>query len=147
VTVTNDDAISTSARRPVVLGPGEGRAHPTGDRVSAVFKADGAESDGRCSISEWWLEPHTKGPGPHDHPDDDLFFLLAGSMRFLLGDEWVTVEAGGFVLVPGGMTHAFDNPGDVRAGFLNISAPGGFEAHMPGIADWFRTRSEAEATC
>ena len=37
------DSISDSGRRPVVLGPGEGRAYPMG-RISAVFKADGAET-------------------------------------------------------------------------------------------------------
>ena len=31
-------------------------------RISARFKADGAETAGRYSISEWWLEPNTKGP-------------------------------------------------------------------------------------
>ena len=43
-------------RKPVVLRPGEGRAYPMG-RIGAVFKADGAESDSRYSISEWWLDP------------------------------------------------------------------------------------------
>ena len=34
-------------------------------RIDAVFKADGAETSAGYSISEWWLEPHTAGPGPH----------------------------------------------------------------------------------
>jgi hypothetical protein len=58
-------------------------------RISAVFKADGAETGQLYSISEWWLDPHTKGPGTE------------------------------------------------RAGVLNVSAPGNFEQHMPGIAQWF----------
>ena len=62
---------TTTDRAPVVLGPGEGRAYPMG-RLSAVFKADGEESAGMYAISEWWLDPHTKGPGPHFHPDDDV---------------------------------------------------------------------------
>jgi ferritin len=28
-------------------------------RISAVFKADGAETGQLYSISEWWLDPHT----------------------------------------------------------------------------------------
>jgi mannose-6-phosphate isomerase-like protein (cupin superfamily) len=116
-------------------------------RVSAVFKADGAESDGRYSISEWWLDPHTKGPGAHSHPEDDVFFVLDGTMSFLVRDEWVDVPAGSFVLVPGGVTHAFENRGDTRSGALNISAPGDFEARMPDIASWFRQRSPGDADC
>lgn len=123
-------------RRPVVLAPGEGRAYPMG-RISAVFKADGAETDGRYSISEWWLEPHTMGPGAHSHAEDDVFFVFEGTMSFLVDTEWTDAPAGSFVLVPGGVTHDFENRGDRRCGALNISAPGGFEPAMPGISEWF----------
>ena len=50
---------NASARKPVILAPGEGRSYPMG-RVSAVFKADGPETRSRYSVSEWWLEPHTR---------------------------------------------------------------------------------------
>ncbi|HET6954916.1 MAG TPA: hypothetical protein VFI47_31430, partial [Acidimicrobiales bacterium] len=49
-------------------------------RLSAVFKADGPETAGRYSISEWWLDPHTRGPGAHSHPEDDVFFVLEERM-------------------------------------------------------------------
>lgn len=127
-------------RRPVVLGPGEGRAYEMGP-VRAVFKADGDESDLRYAISEWWLQPHTKGPGTHQHPDDDVFFVLAGTMSVMVDGEWHEAPAGSFVLVPGDTPHDFENRGDERAGMLNVSAPGGFEQNMPGIAEWFRERS------
>lgn len=134
----------SSGRTPVVLGPGEGRAYPMG-RLSAVFKADGAETAQRYSISEWWLEPHTKGPGPHSHPEDDVFYVLAGTMSLFVGGDWVDATAGSFVLVPANETHDFENRGAVRAGMLNVSAPGDFEQNMPGIADWFRERSPDES--
>ena len=51
-----------SDRVSVVLAPGEGRSYDMG-RIQAVFKADGTETDGGYSISEWWLEPNTTGPG------------------------------------------------------------------------------------
>jgi mannose-6-phosphate isomerase-like protein (cupin superfamily) len=131
-------------RRPVVLGPGEGRAYPMGC-LSAVFKADGAETQQMYSISEWWLDPHTKGPGPHSHPEDDVFYVLAGTMSVLVGTEWVEAGTGSFILVPGGMTHDFENRGPERAGVLNVSAPGNFEERMPGIAQWFLERPPADS--
>jgi hypothetical protein len=51
-----------TSRKPVVLGAGDGRSYPMG-RIAALFKADGAETESRYSISEWWLDPHTQGPG------------------------------------------------------------------------------------
>ena len=126
----------TSARHAVFLGPGEGRAYPMG-RISAVFKADCAETASRYSISEWWLEPHTKGPGAHSHAEDDIFYVLEGTMSVLVGEKWTHAAKGSFVLVPGGVTHDFENREAVRAGVLNLSIPGGFEPYMPSIAQWF----------
>ena len=122
-------------RKSVVLRPGEGRSYPMG-RISALFKADGDETAGGYSISEWWLEPHTKGPGAHSHPEDDVFFVLEGTMSILVGDEWIDAPVGSFVLVPGGVTHDFENRADAKAGVLNFF-PGVFEPAMPGIAEWF----------
>ena len=136
--------MSDSARRPVVLAPGEGRAYPMG-RISAVFKADGAETEQGYSISEWWLEPHTKGPGAHSHPEDDVFYVLAGTMSVFVDTEWIEASAGSFVLMPGHVTHDFENRGPERAGMLNVSAPGNFEHHMPDIARWFSEHPPGDA--
>ena len=134
-------------RHPIALVHGEGRHYDMGSRLSAVFKADGPETDGRYSISEWWLEPHTRGPGLHHHPEDDVFFVLGGTVSFCVDGRWVDAAAGSFVLVPGGIGHDFQNRGEVRAGFLNISVPGEFEDQVPGIAQWFRERADDDSRC
>ena len=131
-------------REALFLAPGEGRTYPMGG-ISALFKADGTETDGRYSISEWWLEPNTQGPGAHSHPEDDVFYVLEGTMSFLVGDRWLDAPAGSFVLAPAGMTHDFENRGSSRAGVLNFSAPGNFEQHMPDIADWFAKNPPGQA--
>lgn len=135
---------SATPRAPVILAPGAGRHYPMG-RISAVFKADGDETASRYSISEWWLEPHTRGPGAHSHPEDDLFYVLEGTMSLLIGDTWQQAGRGAFVLVPGGVMHDFENRGSVRAGVLNLSIPGAFEPHMPAIVDWFREHPPQDA--
>jgi len=123
-------------RGPVVLAPGGGRRYDMGP-IRAVFKADGSETAGAYSISEWWLEPDTTGPGAHTHPEDDVFYVLDGTMSVLVGDRWVDAERGAFVLVPAGVTHDFENRSSRPAGVLNFSHPGDFEPHMPGIVQWF----------
>jgi mannose-6-phosphate isomerase-like protein (cupin superfamily) len=139
----SDSSSPNSQRQPVLLGPGEGRAYPMG-RIAALFKADGDETAGRYSISEWWLEPRTKGPGPHSHPEDDVFFVIEGTMSLLVGERWTDAGPGSFVLVPGGVTHDFENRSAGRAGVLNLSIPGEFEPHMPGIVEWFREHPPAD---
>jgi mannose-6-phosphate isomerase-like protein (cupin superfamily) len=124
------------SRKPVVLSPGEGRTYDMG-RMQAVFKADTDETAEDYTISEWWLDANTTGPGAHAHEKDDTFYVLEGTMSFLVGDDWIEASAGSFVLVPGGTTHDFQNRSTARAGMLNFSQPGGFEREMPAIVDWF----------
>ena len=114
-------------------------------RIAAVFKADGAETGAAYSISEWWLEPHTAGPGAHSHPEDDVFYVIAGTMSVLVDDSWTDAAAGSFVLIPGGVTHDFENRSDGRAGVLSVSAPGEFETSMPAIAEWFAEHPPGDA--
>jgi len=132
------------ARQGVFLPPGGGRSYPMG-RISSRFLADGAETEERYSISEWWLEPHTKGPGAHSHDEDDIFYVIEGTMSILLGDRWVDAPPGSFVLVPGGMTHDFENRTAERAGVLNVSVPGCFEEEMPNIVRWFAEHPPGDA--
>ncbi|MGH8629101.1 MAG: cupin domain-containing protein, partial [Gammaproteobacteria bacterium] len=110
-------------RAGIFLAPGNGRSYPMG-RISAIFKADGDETQNEYSISEWWLEPKSQGPGAHSHAEDDVFYVIEGTMSFLLGDRWIDAPKGSFVLAPRGMTHDFENRSSSRAGILNISIPG-----------------------
>lgn len=120
----------------IFLLPGEGRSYQMG-RISAIFKADGEETRSAYSISEWWLEPKTQGPGAHSHTEDEIFYVIEGTMSFLIADRWIDAPKGSFVLAPGGITHDFENRSSSRAGVLNFSIPGNFEKHMPEIVKWF----------
>ena len=133
-----------AAQTGIFLLPGEGRSYLMG-RIAVVFKADGDETRKRYSISEWWLEPKTQGPGAHSHPEDDIFYVLEGTMSILTGDRWTDAPKGSFVLAPGGVTHDFENRSSSRAGVLNFSIPGGFEKDMPGIVKWFAENPPKDA--
>ena len=135
---------SPTKRVAIFLPPGEGRPYAMG-RITAVFKADGDATQRQYSISEWWLEPHTQGPGAHSHAEDDIFYVIEGTMSFLIGDRWIDAPKGSFVLAPGGMTHDFQNRSSNRAGVLNFSIPGDFEENMPAIANWFAENPPKDA--
>ena len=128
----------------IVLFPGEGRSYPIG-RISAVFKADGEETQRGYSISEWWLEPNTQGPGAHSHAEDDVFYVIEGNMSIFVGDRWIDAAKGSFILAPAGTTHDFENRSSSRAGILNFSIPGDFEKHMPAIVKRFGANPPKDA--
>jgi mannose-6-phosphate isomerase-like protein (cupin superfamily) len=127
---------TSPVRKPLILPPGQGRAYPMG-RMSAIFKADGTETDSRYSISEWWLDPKTQGPGIHSHPEDHVFYVIEGTVSLHIDGQWTHAERGSYALIPGGTPHNFENHGAVRCGFISINVPGGFELRVPGIVEWF----------
>lgn len=131
----NDNFLKKS--KLVNLTPGDGRVYDMGS-MKAIFKADGQETGHKYSVSEWWLEPKSSGPGIHSHNEDDLFYVLEGTMSFFLNGQWMDAPRGTFVLVPAGMKHDFENRSDQRAGILNFSVPGDFEKNMPMIVEWFK---------
>lgn len=121
-----------------IILPCDGGRHYEMGPLRAVFKADEAETHARYCVSEWWLRPHADGPGAHLHENnDEVFYVLAGTPEILVGEEWVGLERGGFVLIPRGIMHDFRNRTDQEAGLLNFFTPGGFERKMPAIVKWF----------
>jgi quercetin dioxygenase-like cupin family protein len=122
-----------TVRKPIVVAPGQGRVYPMG-RMRAVFKADGAESADGYSVSEWWLEPLTRGPPVHQHDEDHVFYVIAGTVSLCLAGDWSQAPQGAYAIIPGGTPHTFENRGSVAAGFISFNSPGGFEARVPGIA-------------
>jgi mannose-6-phosphate isomerase-like protein (cupin superfamily) len=124
---------AASVRTPVLVPPDQGRTYPMG-RMRAIFKADREETDGRYSVSEWWLEPRTLGPDVHAHNDDHIFYVIAGTLSLLVGEDWSEAAAGSYAVIPGGTPHKFENRGTVQTGFISFNVPGGFEAKMADIA-------------
>ena len=122
-----------AVRRPIVVPPEQGRAYAMGP-MRALFKADGDETAAQYSVAEWWLEPHTRGPGVHEHPEDHVFYVITGTLSVRVHDEWSHVAKRGYVVIPGGTPHDFQNRGSDPAGFIAFTSPGGFEEDMPDIA-------------
>ena len=74
-----------------------------------------------------------------------MFYVLGGHDGVLVG-RWIDAgPKGSFVLMPGGMTHDFENRGEVRAGMLKVYAPGNFEVDMPGICGRLREHPPGDA--
>jgi mannose-6-phosphate isomerase-like protein (cupin superfamily) len=106
-------------------------------RMRATFVADDAQTASKYSISEWWLESHTQGPGVHAHEDDHVFYVIEGTLSVQIAGEWFDAERGSYVVIPGETPHDFENRGPARCGFITMNVPGGFESKMPSIVESF----------
>jgi quercetin dioxygenase-like cupin family protein len=69
----------------------------------------------------------TMDPGheavPHSHPHEQIEYLLAGRMRFVVGEEETILEPGGLLVVPGGVEHYGVTLGDEPVRALSVFSP------------------------
>jgi quercetin dioxygenase-like cupin family protein len=65
--------------------------------------------------------PKDQGPPPHDHPWDEAYFVIAGTVRFLI------------VYAPGGTLHSFKGAGDEPARVLVFDAPAAAEGFFRDV--------------
>jgi quercetin dioxygenase-like cupin family protein len=140
-------------RRPLVVPPGEGRTiqGPAGGPLT--FKARGEQTGGALTAIENVIAPG-EGPPVHVHPhEDEFWWVIEGTLGFLIGDERSQAPAGTFVFVPRTVPHAFRNVGTGPARILVMFTPSGMErffetfATLPGGAGAFATAGrEADMT-
>lgn len=132
---------TTNHDEAIILQAGEGRRYACGT-MTAIFKADENETKEKYSVSEWWLDPNSTGPGAHLHEEnDEVFYVLEGTTTFLVGDKWIDAAKGTFLRIPANTLHDFENRTSERSGVLNFFVPGGFERNMPAIVKWFEENS------
>ena len=115
----------------LLLRPGEGETVSDRPQSFVQIKADRDE----LALTESRYGPGESGPGPHVHREHaDCFWVLGGELIFELGGELHRVGAGGFVLIPPNVVHAFRNEGPGDARFLNMHAPSmGFPDHIRAL--------------
>ena len=92
-----------------------------------TLQATSEHSDGALAVLEYEVSPSFPGPPLHLHAFDEFFYVLEGELAFRLGDDAVTLGAGGYVYVPGNEPHTFSNPSGEPARMLVVTSPGGFE--------------------
>jgi mannose-6-phosphate isomerase-like protein (cupin superfamily) len=114
----------------VIRGPGEGDEIALGPTIGHI-KAGAEHTGGRFALTESTFAAGFQGPLPHLHREmHDCFYVVEGTLRFLVGGETVDAGPGTFVVVPPGVVHTFSNPTDAPARVLNIFAPAGLEGYL-----------------
>lgn len=97
-------SLQAAATRPTV------KAGPrTGSRLLGMLESE--------------LPPGGGFPG-HNHDEyEEIFYVLAGQIDYLIGDRWVTAPTGTTVFVPPGQAHGFRNNSGETARHLAIASP------------------------
>ncbi len=111
-----------------VIGQADGDniALPMGG-VGVQFKIDGERTGGAVSIVEHPIQPGGFAvPQTHTN-EDEISYVLEGTLRAEIDGEELTVEVGEYLFKPRGLKHAFWNPTSEPARIIEIIAPAGVE--------------------
>jgi mannose-6-phosphate isomerase-like protein (cupin superfamily) len=114
---------------PVVVARGEGEPHSIGQMTLLVGRAEWTA--GAYNVMDQITAPRLMS-AVHSHAQEDqVAFVLEGTMTCWVAGHEVEVQAGGYVLRPAGLPHAMWNAGDTPIRFLEITNPGtSFEEYV-----------------
>ena len=68
------------------------------------------------------LMPEAK-PALHQHPHEQLAYIVEGTCRFVIGNEVVNMTAGDLILIPPNTPHSLEVTGDKAVLNLDVFAP------------------------
>jgi mannose-6-phosphate isomerase-like protein (cupin superfamily) len=129
----------SSVNRPYVLASAEGQTlWFLGNLVT--IKATAEQTRGRLTVAEF-LNPADFAPPLHRHlEEDEMFYVLSGTARFLCDGQELAARAGDFVLLPVGLPHTFIVGSEEPLRCLQITTPSGFEDFATDIGAPARER-------
>lgn len=118
---------------PYLLQPGEGGSITVSAANMVIKTVEGVTE--RLFVAEHVMPPAFVGPPPHIHDEmDHAFYVLEGSVRFVIEGEEQIASAGSFAYVPRTTPHSFGNPFESSTRFLEINTPAGFERYYKELA-------------
>jgi mannose-6-phosphate isomerase-like protein (cupin superfamily) len=104
---------------PTIFAPDDARRrlHERGYSLPFVGLGSGAK-DLRVHMSV--INPGERAHPPHDHPDEEVLYLLEGNAEAQVGDHTEVIGPDTAVFCPPGVTHGLRNCGDRPMRYLVI---------------------------
>jgi quercetin dioxygenase-like cupin family protein len=97
----------------------------------------GAESTGQLTVYESSYPERTAHPLHIHHDAIESFYILEGTCRFRVGDDFITASQGSFLFIPRGATHGFVTIGGPARAlvFFTPSAMAGYWEEVAAAVD------------
>jgi quercetin dioxygenase-like cupin family protein len=118
-----------------IVGPDDGEVIELGPASMRILE-DGSNTRHGLGIAVSTLAPHAPGPPQHRHAKhEEGFYVIAGTVRFTVGEQVHDAVPGTLVMVPIGAPHAFENPGDEPAVMLSTFTPDLYVQYFRDVRD------------
>ncbi len=114
---------------PIVVLPGGGDPLRIGEG-QFIHKVKSSDTDGVFSVVEVVTPPQGKVALHVHEREDELVYVLEGTIEVTLGDQTMKAVPGVLALLPRGIPHGFVNVGTTPSRVLDTILPGGFDAYF-----------------
>lgn len=119
------NVVADPSSSPVLVRPENIEEVQDGASSLIGLLADAGDTGGALTANKATFRSGSPGAPAHFHTKaTEMFVVLEGTMRFLVGDEIVTVSEGGFLSVPPTVPHAFAPAPGGGAEMLVVFTPG-----------------------
>lgn len=126
-----DPRIHAAVHFPIFLPAGSGR---TIQFMAVTHRLTSEQAGGSICIFESTFEPGT-GNNLHAHErEDEIAYVLEGSLEVRLPDRTASLVAGGVARLPRRLPHAIRNPLDTPSRYLFLAVPGGLDRWFDAVA-------------
>jgi mannose-6-phosphate isomerase-like protein (cupin superfamily) len=120
---------TTEATQTLFVAPSSGESlRVMGDLIT--FKLRARDTGGAFTLFEGVVAPGGAEPIHLHEREDEIFYVLAGQIAFLIGGEWREAPVGSVTYVPRGTVHGFRNTGESEARLLTLNVPGGLHEEL-----------------
>ena len=103
--------------------------------VRSWLRAGAAETGGSMGVVEQAIPGGFASPYHIHHAEDELWYVLEGSVRFVSGSTSIVAAKGGVAFLPRDVPHGFEVVGTAEARMLAITTPSGFEAFVEELSE------------
>ena len=94
----------------------------------------GADTGGAYCLLEVALAPGMSVPRHTHTREDEAYYVLAGELEVVVGDEIFVLRAGDTLIAPRDIPHQLRNSGNVENHYLLVFSPSGFEEFLRATA-------------
>jgi mannose-6-phosphate isomerase-like protein (cupin superfamily) len=122
--------------RPIIIPPGSGKVL---EFMGVTHKLMQPQTGGAFYLFEAEFEPETGNSLHVHHHEDEIVYVLEGTIQISLDNQKLQAGAGGAAHLPKNIPHALYNPMKTRLKFIALTIPGGME-------DFFEELSAANDT-
>jgi quercetin dioxygenase-like cupin family protein len=120
-------------RSPFAINVSEASAYVSaGELVTVLARAD--QTGGSFGLMEGVIRQGAEPPPHVHHREDESFFVLEGSVRVRVGDDWLSGTPGSLVFCPRDVPHVLTvETEEVRV--LTLVTPGGLESFFVELGE------------